>query len=89
LEDKPRSIAIDAPDMSCTAERAVLSQGPFKLELRAPRAGLESVLPANWLPSGARAGWTGKSLLVVYRNGSRLESRAWLCKNGRLEPGVQ
>jgi hypothetical protein len=89
LEDKPRSIAIDAPELHCTPERATLSQGAFTLELQEPRAGLESVLPASWLPSGARAGWSGKSLLVVYKNGPRLESRAWLCKNGRLEPGAQ
>lgn len=89
LEDKPRSIALDAPELRCTAERAVLSQGPFTLELHEPRAGLESVIPATWLPSGARAGWTGKSLVVVYRNGPRLESRTWLCKSGRLEPSAQ
>jgi hypothetical protein len=77
---------IDALQISCTPERAVLRQGRFALTLREPRAGLQAIFPASLLPTGARAGWTGKSLIFAYLAGSRLETRALGCRGGTLAP---
>jgi hypothetical protein len=38
------------------------------------------------LPNGARAGWTGKSLVVVYLAASRLTTRTYACRAGTLQP---
>jgi hypothetical protein len=77
---------IDALSISCTPERALLRQGRFALTLREPRANLQAILPANMLPNGARAGWTGKSLVVAYLAASRLTTRSFACKAGTLQP---
>ncbi len=77
---------IDALDISCTPERAVLRQGRFSVTLREPRADLQAILPAQLLPSGARAGWTGKSLVVAYLAAARLETRSFACRAGTLQP---
>lgn len=87
LTDEPvQTEAIDALQISCTPERAELRQGRFVLALREPRAGLQAVLPPALLPSGGRAGWTGKSLVVAYWAGARLETRAFACRGGTLRP---
>lgn len=83
-DEKVRTEYVDAPQISCTAERAELRQGRFVLTLREPRADLQAILPPALLPTGARAGWTGKSLVVAYLAGSRLETRAFACRGGTL-----
>jgi hypothetical protein len=77
---------IDALSISCTPERALFRQGRFALTLREPRANLQAILPANMLPTGARAGWTGKSLVVAYLAASQLATRSYACKAGTLQP---
>jgi hypothetical protein len=77
---------IDALQISCTPERAELRQGRFALTLREPRSSLEAVLPPHLLPTGARAGWTGKSLVVAYLAASRLTTRSYACRAGTLQP---
>ena len=77
---------IDALQISCTPERAELRQGRFALTLREPRSNLEAILPPNLLPTGARAGWTGKSLVVAYLAASRLTTRSYACRAGTLQP---
>jgi hypothetical protein len=77
---------IDALQISCTPERAELRQGRFALTLREPRSNLEAVLPPHLLPTGARAGWTGKSLVVAYLAASRLTTRSYACRAGTLQP---
>ena len=83
-DEKVQAENIDALKISCTPERAELRQGRFVLSLREPRAGLQAVLPASLSPTGARAGWTGKSLLVAYESGGRLETRTYSCRAGTL-----
>jgi hypothetical protein len=77
---------IDALTISCTPERALFRQGRFALTLREPRANLQAILPPNMLPNGARAGWTGKSLVVAYLAASRLTTRRFTCNAGTLQP---
>lgn len=77
---------IDGLKINCTPERALLQKGRFSLSLREPRAGLEAILPANLLPNGGRAGWTGKSLVVAYLGASRLTTRTYACRAGTLQP---
>ncbi len=78
--------SIDRPHISCTPERAELRQGRFVLTLREPRADLQAVLPVSFLPTGARAGWTGKSLVVAYVSGTKLQTQAFACQGGSLAP---
>jgi len=85
-DEKVEPDYVDALQISCTPERALLRQGRFLLTLREPRAGLQAILPANLLPSGARAGWTGKSLVVAYLAASRLTTRTYACRAGTLQP---
>lgn len=84
-DEKVEPDYVDALQISCTPERALLRQGRFALTLREPRAGLQAILPANLLPSGARAGWTGKSLVVAYLAASRLTTRTYACRAGTLQ----
>jgi hypothetical protein len=85
-DEKVRPEYVDSLAITCTPERAELRQGRFVVTLREPRADLQAILPANLLPTGARAGWSGKSLLVAYVAGSRLETRAYACRGGTLQP---
>lgn len=85
-DEKVPTEAVDALQITCTPERAELRQGRFALPLREPRADLQAILPPSLLPTGARAGWTGKSLVVAYLAGSRLETRAYGCRGGTLQP---
>ena len=85
-DEKVQPEYVDALQISCTPERAELRQGRFVLGLREPLANLQAILPPSWLPTGARAGWTGKSLVVVYDNGQHLETRALSCRAGTLQP---
>ena len=85
-DEKVQPEYVDALAISCTPERAELRQGRFVATLREPRADLRPILPANLLPTGARAGWSGKSLIVAYLAGSRLETRAYVCRGGSLQP---
>lgn len=86
MDEKVEVESIDNLAMSCTAQRLELRQGRFALRLREPRAGLEAVLPASFVPTGARAGWSGSTLLTVFKVGPRLETRAYGCRDGKLEP---
>jgi hypothetical protein len=86
MDEKVEVESIDHPTISCTAQRLELRQGRFALRLREPRAGLEAVLPAGFVPTGARAGWSGSTLLTVFKVGPRLETRAYGCRDGKLEP---
>jgi len=85
-DEKVETAYVDALRISCTAERAELRQGAFTVTLREPRANLQAILPPALAPSGARAGWTGTSLVVAYLAGERLETRAFACRGGTLTP---
>lgn len=85
-DEKVQPEYVDALAISCTPEHAELRQGRFVITLREPRADLQAILPASLLPTGARAGWTGKSLVVAYWASSRLETRAYACRGGTLQP---
>lgn len=86
MDEKVEPENIDALAISCTARRVELRQGRFVLQLREPRAGLESILPPRFVPTGARIGWTGVSLMAVYQAGARLEARSYTCRDGKLQP---
>ncbi|RYZ08326.1 MAG: hypothetical protein EOO73_07695 [Myxococcales bacterium] len=86
LDEQVVAEPLDAPQITCTPERAEVRQGRFVLQLREPRARLESVLPASFVPSGGRAGWTGRSLVVASVTSGRLEARAFACLDGKLQP---
>lgn len=86
MDEKVETENIDNLSTSCTAQRLELRQGRFTLRLREPRAGLEGVLPASYVPTGARAGWTGSTLVAVFKAGARLETRTYGCRDGKLEP---
>jgi hypothetical protein len=86
MDEKVETESIDALAIACTAQRLELRQGRFALRLREPRAGLQSVLPPSFVPTGARVGWTGSTLISVYPLGQRLETQAYGCKDGKLQP---
>ncbi|MDF3069646.1 MAG: hypothetical protein K0R38_5247 [Polyangiaceae bacterium] len=86
LDERAEAEWLDAPQITCTPERAEIRQGRFVLALREPRARLESVLPASFAPSGGRVGWTGRSLVVAAATSGRLETRAFSCRAGKLQP---
>jgi hypothetical protein len=86
MDEKVQPENIDNLVTSCTAQRLELRQGRFALRLREPRAGLEGLFPAALVPTGARVGWTGSTLLTVFKTGPRLETRAYGCRDGKLEP---
>jgi hypothetical protein len=85
-DEKVEPEDVDKLQVTCTPERAVLRQGRFALTLREPRAGLQAILPNRWLPAGARAAWSGKSLVVAYLDSARLVTRSYACRAGSLEP---
>jgi hypothetical protein len=85
-DERVEAESIDAPQISCTPQRLELSQGRFRLKLGPARAGLESVLPASLVATGARVGWTGTTLVAAYAAGTKLETRRFACQGGKLEP---
>jgi hypothetical protein len=85
-DEKPETEDIDALRISCTHNSLRLEQAGFRLTLGAPQARLELLLPASMLPCGARAAWTGASLIVVTGNVSRLETSTYVCRERRLQP---
>jgi hypothetical protein len=86
MDEKVETESIDALTVVCTAQRLELRQGRFALRLREPRAGLETILPPPFVPTGARVGWTGSTLVAVYPVAARLETQAYGCKDGKLQP---
>lgn len=86
MDEKVQTEYVDALEVACAGEHVELRKGRLVLTLREPRAGLQPILPANLLPSGARAGWTGQSLVAAYVVGTRLETRAYVCRQGSLQP---
>jgi hypothetical protein len=85
LDERVQVEPLDAPQITCTPERAEVRQGRFVLQLREPRARLESVLPASFVPTGGLAGWTGRSLVVAYATSGRLQTRVFACHGGKLQ----
>lgn len=85
-DEKVQLEDLDAPAITCTPQRAELRQGRFVLQLREARAGLQAVLPASFVPTGARAGWTGTHLVVAYIANKQLETRTFSCREGKLQP---
>lgn len=86
MDEKVETESIDALAVVCTAQRLELRQGRFALRLREPRAGLETILPPGFVPTGARVGWTGSTLVAAYPVAARLETQAYGCKDGKLQP---
>jgi hypothetical protein len=82
---------VDAEDLesmtvSCTPQQLELRRGKLALRLREPRAGLEAIVPAALVPTGARVGWSGTTLLAVFRAGDVLQTRSYGCRAGKLQP---
>jgi hypothetical protein len=84
-DEKVQIEPIDAPSITCTPQRAELRQGRFVLQLREPRANIQAALPEAFAPTGARAGWTGTTLVAVYMSGAELQIRAFACRDGKLQ----
>lgn len=62
----------------------VLRAGGVELALRGPRDRLESLLPDALAPPGARAVWTGRTLLIAHPAPDGLELVALSCQDGVL-----
>jgi hypothetical protein len=83
-DEKVQVEPIDAPSITCTPQRAELRQGRFVLQLREPRANIQAALPESFAPTGARAAWTGTTLVAAYLSGAELQIRAFACQGGQL-----
>jgi hypothetical protein len=55
------------------------------LPLGAPQSRLEALLPARFVPEGARAVWTGETLLVAAPQGADVFLRSYSCRAGSTE----
>src|SRR5262249_37559612 len=77
----PVEFALDDVAVACDGERASIQAATWSLPLDAPRDRLEVVLPATLAPTGARAIWTGRALLVAHRQGDDLELRRYVCEH--------
>lgn len=84
-DEAVRQEDVDSLSISCTPLRAELRQGRFALTLREPQAGLQPILPASWVPTGARAGWTGTTLVIAYPSSSGLALSRFACRAGKLQ----
>ncbi len=76
----PKELA--APKTSCPAgvARVLLDNG--ELELSAPRAGLEALLPENMASRHARAAWAGRALVVATPSSRGLTLTRYACSAG-------
>jgi hypothetical protein len=86
MDERVEAEDLDAMTLSCTPQQLELRRGKLALRLREPRAGLEAVVPATLAPTGARVGWSGTSLLAVFRAGDALHTRSYACRAGKLQP---
>ncbi|MCS6797145.1 MAG: hypothetical protein NZ898_01220 [Myxococcota bacterium] len=68
----------------CDAGRPVLEGGPVRVALSAPTSRLESLLPPQLAPAGARAVWTGEALLVAVPASRDVIVRRYQCERGEL-----
>ncbi|HEY2405327.1 MAG TPA: hypothetical protein VGI10_04965 [Polyangiaceae bacterium] len=74
------------PRISCGPGSLQIHAGGFRLDLAAPRSGLQTVLPESMAPHLSRAAWTGARLIVALPHGPGLELASYLCDQGELRP---
>jgi len=73
-----------APTVACREGRPVLSVGEAVLTLSGPVARIETLLPDELAPPGARAAWTGEAILVARPVGPEVSLRRYQCDDGEL-----
>jgi hypothetical protein len=71
--------------LECTGGALRLRARGFELALDRPRGALQVILPAAIAPRGARATWTGRTLLVAATLGDELRLSATSCQGDKLE----
>ena len=80
----PVELALGDAVLACEPGGPVIHAGGFSLVLDAPRDHLEALLPPSLVPTGSRALWTGRALLVAHLSGQQLEMMRHTCTNGAL-----
>jgi hypothetical protein len=85
MDERVAAEDLDRMTVSCTPQQLELRRGKLALTLRQPRAGLEAIVPPALAPTGARVGWTGTTLIALFRAGDALETRAYACREGKLQ----
>jgi hypothetical protein len=71
-------------EVTCDGALPNVRAAELALPLTAPRERLESVLPDELAPPGARAVWTGHALLIAHPAPSGIELVRLACRNGSL-----
>jgi hypothetical protein len=74
--------AIAAPKTSCHGGVTRVALDGGKLELSAPKAGLDALLPETIANRGSRAAWAGRALVVATKTGDRLTLTRHACSAG-------
>ncbi|HET9933850.1 MAG TPA: hypothetical protein VFQ35_24265, partial [Polyangiaceae bacterium] len=76
---------VASPRVECVGGKARLRAGPIEVELNAPRARLELVLPTVLAPRGSRAVWSGEALLVAAAPLRKLSLARYACEGNQLK----
>jgi hypothetical protein len=84
-DDPPEFLDLHAPRLECTSRKLRVRAPSLELALEEPRAGLSPLLPPDVAPSGARAAWTGRALVVASSFAERLRVTVRTCRGDRLE----
>jgi hypothetical protein len=86
----PVELPLGSAALLCEASGPVIRAHDLSLPLNAPRDRLELVLPPSLAPTGARAVWTGRTLLVAHVAGQaqQLELVRYTCVDGALRAEV-
>jgi hypothetical protein len=82
--DQLEFIELGTARLDCASDGPRVRAPGLDLVLDEPRAGLETLLPADLTPAGSRAAWSGRALLVATAGSGALGMSRFRCEAGRL-----
>jgi hypothetical protein len=83
IDARPQTLDLSRVEVTCRLGHPVLSapvRPRFELRLDPPRDGLAALLPPEAAPAGARAAWTGTSLVVARYGAGAVALQRWGCR---------
>ena len=84
-DDPPEFLDLHGQRLECTSGKLRVRAPSLDLALEEPRSGLAPLLPPDVAPTGSRAAWTGRALVVASSFAERLRVSVRQCRGDRIE----